>query len=145
MQDISERRVREGRLARLARYDTLTGLPNRSSLQIKLQQQAEAGSPGTLLLCDIRRLKEINDTLGPNTGDALLQLITLRLSSLDSKQDFIARYADDAFAILVSTSMSPRELEAQARSVIDVLTLPYEIDVHRVQIEVSVGIASSDG
>ncbi|MCJ2103075.1 putative bifunctional diguanylate cyclase/phosphodiesterase [Methylobacterium sp. E-046] len=144
IQDISERRVRESRLARLARFDPLTGLPNRSSLQAKLQQQVEEKCPGTLLLCDIRRLKEINDTMGSHTGDALLHLITLRLSSLDSKQTFIARYADDEFAILASTAMSPREMETEARSVIDVLTLPYEIDVHRVHIEVSVGIASSD-
>ena len=116
--DITERRQAESRIAYMATHDPLTDLPNRSFLRDRLSQLLFAAAkeggrwlPGdltALLLLDLDRFKEINDTLGHAAGDRLLRIVAERLRNLVGEEDLVARLGGDEFAILHSVEMRGR-------------------------------------
>jgi len=127
-----------------ATHDALTGLPNRSFLQKQLEQETqiahESNIPAALLLLDLDRFKEVNDTLGHTVGDALLQKISHRLKSYLRPNDLIARLGGDEFAIVLPATDAEGAVHA-ARTLISALDMPILVEGHAFSIGGSIGIA----
>ncbi len=128
----------------LATHDALTGLPNRSVLQKRLEQEAQTASesniPAALLLLDLDRFKEVNDTLGHAVGDLLLQKIGSRLQNHLRPTDFIARLGGDEFAIVLPATDATGAIHT-ARTLLGVLDAPIVVAGHVFSIGGSIGIA----
>ncbi len=146
-----ERKQSEQRLTRLAFFDSLTGLPNRSSFKLELTRRiadssiVEAGF--AVMLLDLDHFKDVNDTLGHPIGDQLLQAVSQRLSSCIEQNDFIARLGGDEFIICTREGLSREDVDAYAGSIVESLGAPYKLDNHDVRTAASIGIAlcSQDG
>jgi diguanylate cyclase (GGDEF)-like protein len=127
-----------------ATHDALTGLPNRSYLQKRLEEEAqkahENNIPAALLLLDLDRFKEVNDTLGHAVGDMLLQKIGQRLQSYLHHNDLIARLGGDEFAIVLPATDADGAVHT-ARTLIGALDMPILVDGHAFSIGGSIGIA----
>ncbi len=104
-EDVTERREAEARIQRLAYYDSVTGLPNRSLMWDRLKQailaSERSNTYGVLLLLDVDHFKMLNDTQGHEAGDALLRELAHRLQATLRADDTVARVGDDDFAIVV--------------------------------------------
>jgi diguanylate cyclase (GGDEF)-like protein len=128
-------------LTRQALNDTLTSLPNRVLLRQRLEQAIASADYVALLVMDLDRFKEVNDTLGHSSGDALLQQLGLRLHTALRKSDTIARLGGDEFAIVL-----PGATQSQATSIGEALLKlvgkPFDLDGRVVTIGASIGIAS---
>lgn len=127
-----------------ATHDALTGLPNRSFLQRRLEQAtytARKGNvPAALLLLDLDRFKEVNDTFGHDVGDLLLQEISPRLQRYLRPTDLIARLGGDEFAIVLPATDAAGAIHA-ARTLLGALDVPFLVDDHAFDIGGSIGIA----
>lgn len=139
-----ERRRAEETIQHLAYYDALTDLPNRALLYDRLQQAILAGhreeKPFALLLLDLDRFKEINDTMGHGRGDLLLQQVATRLRDALRKSDTMARLGGDEFAaVLPNTKMDGATLIA--RKILEAFNCPFIMDDLSLEIGVSIGIA----
>jgi diguanylate cyclase (GGDEF)-like protein len=123
--------------------DVLTGLANR--LELLRQLEERLGSPANdetaVLYLDLDRFKLVNDTLGHPIGDALLKLVSDRLSKILGPKDILARLGGDEFVILQAAGEQPNAAEALASRAIDLVGRTYLIQGHSVQVGVSVGIA----
>jgi diguanylate cyclase (GGDEF)-like protein/PAS domain S-box-containing protein len=143
--DLTEVRRSEDQVARLARFDSLTGLANRvtirDTLDATLTQARNGRQPCALFLIDLDRFKTVNDTLGHPTGDALLEQVAERLETLVGTAGRVGRLGGDEFAIVVHDASLRRDVEAFANRIIDYLSAPYSIETHRVVIGASIGIA----
>jgi diguanylate cyclase (GGDEF)-like protein/PAS domain S-box-containing protein len=117
--DITERKLIEERVQQMAYQDALTGLPNRRLLMDRLQQALAAsergGHFGGLLLLDLDHFKNINDTLGHDQGDRLLQVVSRRLVDSVRQTDTVARLGGDEFVVLLA-DLGADEAEANART-----------------------------
>ncbi len=143
--DISERMAAQVRLAHLAHHDTLTELPNRTLFLDRLKQAlARARWHGRLvavIFLDLDRFKVINDTLGHDTGDRLLQQMSARLHSSVRERDTVARFGGDEFAILLDDMASENDVGHVAQKVLDALAPPFEIDGRELYVSASLGIS----
>ncbi len=143
--DLTEIRRSEAEVARLARFDALTGLANRSEIGNLLRQallgQAGSTRPATLFLLDLDRFKNVNDTLGHPAGDMLLKQVAQRLVNVIGSHGHVGRLGGDEFKIVLPGKTSRSQLEAIAKSVIESVSRPYSIDRNQVSIGVSIGIA----
>ncbi|MEX2228042.1 MAG: EAL domain-containing protein [Dehalococcoidia bacterium] len=130
------------RMEQLALYDTLTELPNRSRLHDKLEVALGAREAGdvALLLLDLDRFKEINDTFGHQPGDRLLQHVGPRLRTVLHAEDVVARLGGDEFAVLLAHAgvWEAREVAERAR---EALARPYPLEGYMIEVSASVGIA----
>lgn len=119
-QDITERRATEEEIQQLAFYDPLTQLPNRRLLLDRLRQTLEAnarsGDHAALLFIDLDNFKAINDTLGHDTGDLLLQQVALRLRDCVRAEDTVARLGGDEFVVLLKGLSADSDAEAAAQT-----------------------------
>jgi diguanylate cyclase (GGDEF)-like protein len=139
-----QRKLAQQRLAHLAYHDVLTDLPNRALLFDRLQQSVLAaqrsGSPLTLLVMDLDRFKDVNDTMGHHAGDRLLQLVGARLRGTVREADTVARLGGDEFAlILPSTDIAGAVLAAH--KVLQELAAPFVVDDRSLSVHASVGVA----
>ena len=144
LEDVTEHWKAETRIAHMAHHDMLTQLPNRVLFHSRLSDAVARGRRGelaALLYLDLDHFKSVNDTLGHPTGDALLCAVTQRLRSQVRETDTIARLGGDEFAILQSGVQTPDDAKILAARVIEAISLPFEIDGHRIIIGTSVGIA----
>jgi diguanylate cyclase (GGDEF)-like protein/PAS domain S-box-containing protein len=142
--DITERKQSSERLAHLAHYDSVTGLPNRVLLHDRLGQTiAQARRNGWfvgVLFLDLDRFKLVNDTLGHAAGDLLLKQVALRLTQSLRPSDTVGRLSGDEFAVILSELMSPQNAGLVAQKLIDALRLPYNLDGNEVFVTASIGI-----
>jgi diguanylate cyclase (GGDEF)-like protein len=148
LEDITERRQAEARIAHMAHHDALTGLPNRSRFHDKLTEavaRSHRGEPCAVLYLDLDQFKAVNDTLGHPVGDALLREVTVRLLREVRETDTVARLGGDEFAIVQSAVDQPEHVTALAKRLIEAIGLPYELSGHRVTIGTSIGIAIFPG
>lgn len=142
--DVTDRyRVHE-RIVFMARHDALTGLPNRTHFNDTLDQALARAKDGELVaihFLDLDRFKHVNDTLGHEAGDKLLQAVTSRLRNAARETDVIARMGGDEFAIVQSGITHPGDAAALAERVIKEVSQPYDIDGQSATIGASIGIA----
>ena len=144
IEDITERRAAEARINHLARYDALTGLPNRTYFHDELNRvlaTMRRSGPSAVLFIDLDQFKQVNDTLGHPNGDALLCAVADRLRQLQRSSDVVARFGGDEFVFLMSSVSSSTEAADLAALIVTSLSAPYEVDSHQVVIGASVGIA----
>jgi diguanylate cyclase (GGDEF)-like protein len=125
-----------------ARTDDLTGLPNRRALysDVPLKLAALNGRPSALLLLDLDRFKEVNDSLGHDVGDRLLVHVSQRLAEQLNPEDLLARLGGDEFALLVSDT-GPEQAMAVASRLRSALARPFTLEGITLQANVSIGIA----
>ena len=142
--DISERRRAEEKIEQLAFHDALTGLPNRVLFNERLHQSIAKldryGTPFALMFLDLDHFKDINDSLGHPTGDALLAQVAQRFSSALREVDTIARMGGDEFAVLQEEIEGPRAAAFLAERFIGLLTQPFFIDDINLEVSTSIGI-----
>jgi diguanylate cyclase (GGDEF)-like protein len=143
--NLTEQRRSEAEISKLAKYDSLTGLPNRAMMRVTLDEalaNADRRRKGcSLLLIDLDRFKQVNDTLGHPIGDVLLRKVGERLRSVIGEEGQIGRLGGDEFeAILPGTDEEARLANLSARLIAEV-SRPYSIKGHRISIGASVGIA----
>ncbi|AMC36459.1 EAL domain-containing protein [Janthinobacterium sp. B9-8] len=144
--DVSERLRRETQLAQLATHDPLTGLANRALLNDRLAcaitRSQRYDSIAAILLIDLDRFKNINDSLGHAVGDILLKLVATRLESLMRAGDTVARMGGDEFAI-VTDLVAKEDAATVARKVLSTLSAPYTIEQAELFVTPSIGISFS--
>jgi diguanylate cyclase (GGDEF)-like protein len=144
-EEVARRHEAEARIMQLATRDALTGLPNRAALMDRLHQGVRAAQRGgnllAVLFLDLDRFKWINDTLGHDLGDALLQEMALRLSRAVRECDTVARLGGDEFAIVLGDLWQVADAEAVAAKIVDVITRPLEVRGHALRVGGSVGVA----
>ena len=142
--DITERKRAEERLARLASYDVLTGLANRtmfhSELRQAIAQVGRSGRSGALLLLDLDNFKHVNDTLGHPVGDSLLKRVAQRLVSRARETDFVARLGGDEFAIVANNLVDSNGAIVIAQTVKNALAKEIDLDGTEIFTTASVGI-----
>ncbi|MCG6932702.1 MAG: EAL domain-containing protein [Gallionella sp.] len=152
--DITERKAAEEEIEHLAFYDLLTQLPNRRLLIDRLQHatasSARSGRKGALLFIDLDNFKILNDTLGHDIGDLLLQQVAKRLSTCVREGDTVARLGGDEFMlILEGLSEHPVEAGAQTETVSEkiliTLSEPYRLGVHESRSTPSIGATVFSG
>lgn len=144
--DITERKKSEQRIAFMAHHDVLTGLANRLSIMDKIEEAVarhrRRGDSFAVLLLDLDRFKHVNDTLGHAVGDALLRETAVRLKASLRETDVLARLGGDEFAIVQDRDSSQREAaSALAERIINVISQPFHIEGNEVNIATSIGIA----
>ncbi len=143
--DVTEQRETSEKIAYLARYDTLTSLPNRlqvnEALQEALYYAEKWRTRCAFLMIDLDRFKAVNDSLGHMVGDKLLALVSSRLESIAGEEFFCGRLGGDEFAIVIQDSREREVVERLAQSVIDELSHPYKVDHHTLYVGASVGSA----
>ncbi|WP_026091198.1 GGDEF and EAL domain-containing protein [Blastomonas sp. AAP53] len=143
--DVTESRESAEKIARLARYDTLTGLPNRlqltEALDRALKECEQWNCRCGFLMIDLDRFKSVNDTLGHLVGDRLLAQVSLRLRSLMGKDEMCGRLGGDEFAVVMRDTGDGQRIGDIAERIIDVLSQPYEVDQHTLFIGASIGSA----
>ncbi|RIX31915.1 EAL domain-containing protein [Sphingomonas edaphi] len=146
--DLTEQRRSEQEISRLARFDSLTGLPNRAlmrqTLDEALRNATNRRKGCTLFLIDLDRFKNVNDTLGHPVGDALLRQVADRLKLVMGDHGQIGRLGGDEFKAVLPGTVETGLLESLARTLIEQVSRPYMIEGHRVVIGASVGIAIGD-
>jgi diguanylate cyclase (GGDEF)-like protein len=149
LEDVTERRNAEARITHLARYDELTGLPNRTNFRDEIEHLLaaphRADQLSALLFIDLDQFKQVNDTLGHPCGDQLLCAVADRLRAMLRPEDFVARFGGDEFVVFQQNIRSPDEAAALARRIVDHLSERYKIDNHLVEIGASIGIAMTSG
>ncbi len=146
--DLTEQRRSEQEISRLARFDSLTGLPNRAlmrqTLDEALRNAASRQKGCALFLIDLDRFKNVNDTLGHPVGDALLREVAKRLTSVMGDHGQVGRLGGDEFKAVLPGTVDIGLLESLARTLIEQVSRPYSIEGNRVTIGASVGIAIGD-
>ena len=143
--DVTAQRRSADKINHMARFDTLTGLPNRLQVTEALgEAMAEAErwrGRCAFMMIDLDRFKAVNDTLGHPIGDRLLTRVAERLSNLMSDKNMCGRLGGDEFGVVVRDASDSAKLQRLAKSIIDTLSKPYEVDQHTLYIGASVGTA----
>jgi diguanylate cyclase (GGDEF)-like protein/PAS domain S-box-containing protein len=144
IRDLTEQRTKDQKIKFMAQYDALTGLPNRTFLKEKLNEQlfSHSGKQLAILLIDIDRFKFINDLLGHSNGDLILREVAERLRTLDSEDVFLSRIGSDEF-VVAYTYVNEEELENLLNRVSAVLNEPYFIAGEKLNITTSIAISRS--
>jgi diguanylate cyclase (GGDEF)-like protein/PAS domain S-box-containing protein len=142
-----DHRCTQDRLAYLAQFDTLTGLPNRTMYIERLSQtlrrtDRDKRSVGVLFV-DVDRFKSVNDELGHSGGDAVLARVAGRLQSCVHPADTVARLSGDEFALLLDHVAKPEDAAMVSERVIASLAKPFRVDGHEVYVSASLGISIS--
>jgi diguanylate cyclase (GGDEF)-like protein/PAS domain S-box-containing protein len=144
-QDITERKRAEADLQHQALHDSLTGLPNRSLFSDRLQQAVltarRDGHPMAILMIDMDRFKEINDSLGHSAGDALLRQTAVRLREATRDADTVARLGGDEFAVIPGGAADAETALISAQRLTAALEGPFVLGDSSFDIRASIGVA----
>lgn len=143
--DVTAQRESSEKIAHMARFDTLTGLPNRmmltEALGEALRYAAQWRTKCAFMMIDLDRFKSVNDTLGHLVGDQLLARVSERLKTIMTDNEMCGRLGGDEFAIVVRDASDHARLLQVGQAVIQLLSEPYEVDHHTLYIGASVGSA----
>ncbi len=142
-EDITERKNAEARITQMARYDALTGLPNRVFLREQMEKVLSTNRSCAVLFVDLDQFKQVNDTLGHPRGDMLLRIVADRLRRVVRTTDIVARFGGDEFVVVQAPGGSKEDAAALARRIVVAISETYDVDGHQVMIGASVGIAMS--
>ncbi|MCL2160949.1 MAG: EAL domain-containing protein [Betaproteobacteria bacterium] len=145
--DITERKKNEAHIQHLSLHDTLTNLPNRLLMQERLNealaQSKRINSYTAVLFLNLDRFRNINDTLGNELGDALLQQVAHRSHSLLRDTDTVSRLGSDEFVFILPDIDQPQDAAGIARKLLTHIGRPYLLGDHNITITASIGIALS--
>jgi len=145
LEDVTERNRAQERITRLARFDELTGLANRTYFHERFNEVLAAAdwreNHIAIHLIDLDRFKSVNDTLGHPIGDKLLKQVATRLGALIGPNDIITRFGGDEFVVLQIGSQRRPDAQRLAQRLAKSIAEPFEIDGHRIDIGASIGIA----
>src|SRR5437763_8235568 len=123
VEDIAERRNAESRINPLARFDELTGLPNRVSFQNEMERELADSQNwsrlSALLFVDLDQFKQVNDTLGHPAGDRLLCSVAARLREIMRPEDYVARFGGDEFVVFLRNIRSNEDAATIAARIVD--------------------------
>lgn len=148
IRDVTERNRHEQELRHRALHDTLTGLPNRALFHDRLEHVLASvprtGETVAVLFLDIDRFKVINDSLGHEAGDRLLEQIGERLAASVRDSDTVARIGGDEFTILLEGIPDESVVEKRAERILAALEAPMTLGSQKIHVEVSMGIALYD-
>jgi diguanylate cyclase (GGDEF)-like protein/PAS domain S-box-containing protein len=143
--DITDRKLAEQRIAHMAHHDALTGLPNRVLLRDRIRQAiAQAhrnGSRVAVLFLDLDRFKTINDSLGHQLGDRLLQSVASRILVCVREGDTVARVGGDEFVIVIPAIMSASDASAVAAKILEVLGSAFHLHGNDLHVDASIGLS----
>ena len=141
--DVTQARNYERRIEHLANHDVLTGLPNRLLLTDRLQQAIDqsrrTGTQTGVLFLDLNRFKQVNDSLGHDLGDLLLEKIAGRLKHLVRETDTVARLGGDEFVLVLADLDSIETMAAVAEKVLESVAAPISLAGHELNITTSIG------
>ncbi|MBV8718094.1 MAG: EAL domain-containing protein [Chloroflexi bacterium] len=141
LSDQDERVRAEAALRHQALHDPLTGLSNRALLLERLAERIASNTPkSAVLLLDLNRFKDVNDTLGHHHGDVLLQFVANRIRGALDPSATVARLGGDEFAVLLSDA-DAEAAQATADTLLQALDIPLQLADHDVEISASIGIA----
>lgn len=138
--DISRRKQQEEELRKLTNNDLLTGLPNRSNLQVTLSNLVNKEIAHSLMVLDLDNFKRINDSLGHQVGDQLLKLVSIRVKSILPKNTSIYRLGGDEFAIVLDKGSDISASAAIAGRVIEAFKMSFNINEEQLVLGLSIGI-----
>lgn len=138
--DTTKRKKTEAKLIKMARIDTLTGLPNRNVFFSNLQACVQKKKPASVLVFDIDDFKKINDSLGHQTGDNLLRQIGTRILKLLDINQKLYRLGGDEFAVVMEGTNDIHKVTAFAKQILERLSAPFHIDQHEFVVAGSIGI-----
>ncbi|HOV91331.1 MAG TPA: diguanylate cyclase [Syntrophorhabdaceae bacterium] len=145
IEDITERKEAEEIIKRLAYYDALTGLPNRplfnDRLSLAMSNADRNKKKVAVMLLDLDRFKQINDTLGHNAGDELLKSVSNRLLKILRKSDTVARMGGDEFLIIVPGISFLEYVESVARKIVNSFRESFIVNGNVINVTTSIGIA----
>ena len=143
--DISERKDAEARIRHMVHHDALTGLPNRVLLQDRLEQAILTARRQerltAVLFMDLDRFKNINDTLGHDSGDALLTQVADRCHAALREIDTVSRQGGDEFVVVLPDLAHAQDVGMVARKLLAALELPFRLGPHALSVTASIGIA----
>jgi diguanylate cyclase (GGDEF)-like protein/PAS domain S-box-containing protein len=145
VRDISERTYAEEQIKHLAYHDALTGLPNRllfkDRLTVALSHAQRNGSRLSVLFLDLDRFKVINDSLGHNIGDQLLQAVAARVQSCVRESDTVARLGGDEFTLLLPNLSRSDDAAPVAQKLLEAVRYPFHIEGREFFITTSIGVS----
>lgn len=143
--DITERKRADERIRYLALHDALTGLPNRILFRERVSgaiaRARRSAHQLAILFIDLDHFKEINDNLGHHIGDRLLQVAASRLQRCLREGDGVARLGGDEFVVDLPVITNSEEATAIAHKILEVLSTPFMVDEHSLQVSASIGIS----
>jgi diguanylate cyclase (GGDEF)-like protein/PAS domain S-box-containing protein len=145
VRDITERAYAEEQIKHLAYHDALTGLPNRllfkDRLTVAISHAQRERSKLAVLFLDLDRFKVINDSLGHNIGDQLLQAVAARVQSCVRESDTVARLGGDEFTVLLPHLPQGEDAALVAQKIIDAVRYPFQIEGREFYMTTSIGIS----
>ena len=142
--DVTERRRADEKIAHMAHYDALTDLPNRTLFREQIERELAHVADGcqfALLYIDVDEFKGINDSLGHHVGDELLKAIAARLRGCLTQGDLIARLGGDEFAVIQTGIQSPADVLSFVTKIYQAIRQPYHCLGHQLSTDASIGIA----
>jgi diguanylate cyclase (GGDEF)-like protein/PAS domain S-box-containing protein len=146
--DISERKVLEEKLRQLAFHDPLTLLANRNLFRDRVQhalaRAQREGNRAAVMFLDVDNFKDINDSLGHDAGDRLLQAAAQRIVQTSRSSDTVARLGGDEFGVLLEGVGTAEQAQRVADALIESLAAPFALDGREVRVTASIGVAFSD-
>ena len=151
IRDASGRKTIESRIQHMATHDALTDLPNRTLIQVRIEQLIRradrSGQFFAVMFVDLDYFKVVNDSHGHDIGDQLLCLVAHRLTDTLRKEDTVGRHGGDEFIVIAANLVTPLDASLIAEKLIKTLSLPYVIDERSLHVGASIGIAlyPSDG
>ncbi len=146
--DVTEQHLSEKRLTQIAHHDALTGLPNRNSFLEQLHLALDERKPHgiiALLFIDLDGFKAVNDTLGHDAGDELLQQVARRLRHSVREEDIVARLGGDEFTVTLRTLDNSQDASIVADTIVHALKQPFLLQMEEVYVSASVGISLASG
>jgi diguanylate cyclase (GGDEF)-like protein/PAS domain S-box-containing protein len=144
VEDVTERRRADEKIAHLAHYDALTDLPNRVLFRERIEREltrAAQGKPFALLYIDIDEFKAINDSLGHHVGDEMLKTVARRIRACVKDSDLVARLGGDEFAVIMTDVGNATEVEAFVTPLYEAIRSPCQCLGHHLLTNASIGIA----
>ncbi|HUW27229.1 MAG TPA: EAL domain-containing protein [Sulfuriferula sp.] len=145
MRDITERKAAEEKIIHLAHHDALTNLPNRRLVQERIQQTIawarRSGAQFAVMFIDLDKFKGINDTLGHDVGDRLLQMVAHRLTECLREGDTVGRQGGDEFIVLLGMLSAAEDAALVAQKILGALSAPFVINGQDLRTSASIGIA----
>ncbi|WP_290617169.1 MULTISPECIES: putative bifunctional diguanylate cyclase/phosphodiesterase [unclassified Arsukibacterium] len=140
LSDITDRKLRDAELNRLANNDTLTGLPNRAVFMTKLASLVTVDAVHALLVFDLDNFKKINDSLGHELGDTLLCKLAQRLHGDPRYQNKLYRLGGDEFAVMLNNTNDIHSITSMAKGLLEQINRPFFISQHELAVTSSIGI-----